>query len=314
MEVKSCRETFPNHYIRLMAFDSTHGTESVVLSFIVNRPKDRAGLPAGAHRGTRPDHPLQHRGLCGTTRAGRGKVLSVDAKAMNRVDAGVDAIAFDLDGTLIDSAGGIAHALNAALADEGLPSFALDTVRAWIGDGPDALIARALATPALAAGDTHALAVRLRQGFDAATLRSPMAGSRVFDGIREAVTELAQQRPLVVITNKPTPLARAVLHEAGLLPFFKSVHGADAPAQRKPSPWLLRQAAAALGVQTQRLLMVGDAAVDIAAALAAGCPAVWAGWGYGHAPAQNLVAVRQLASPHELLLQLTKPVDTASEH
>jgi len=233
---------------------------------------------------------------------------------MEHADPRVDAIAFDLDGTLIDSAGGIAYALNAALAEEGLPSFELDTVRAWIGDGPDALIARALATREHAAGDTNALAARLRQGFDAATLRSPMAGSSVFDGIRETVAELARQRPLVVITNKPTPLARAVLEEAGLLPFFESVHGADTLAQRKPSPWLLRQAAAALGVETKHLLMVGDAAVDIAAALAAGSPAVWAGWGYGHAPAQNLVAVRRLASPRELLAPLAKPIDTTSEH
>ena len=44
LEVANCRKTFPNHYIRLMAFDSTHGTESVVLSFIVNRPKDEPGF------------------------------------------------------------------------------------------------------------------------------------------------------------------------------------------------------------------------------------------------------------------------------
>jgi len=44
LEVKNCRKTFPNHYIRVAAFDSTHGTESVVLSFIVNRPKDEPGF------------------------------------------------------------------------------------------------------------------------------------------------------------------------------------------------------------------------------------------------------------------------------
>jgi ribulose-bisphosphate carboxylase small chain len=44
VELKSCRETFPSHYIRLSAFDSTHGTESVVLSFIVNRPPDEPGF------------------------------------------------------------------------------------------------------------------------------------------------------------------------------------------------------------------------------------------------------------------------------
>ena len=44
MEINACRAVFPAHYIRVMAFDSTHGTESVVLSFIVNRPKDEPGF------------------------------------------------------------------------------------------------------------------------------------------------------------------------------------------------------------------------------------------------------------------------------
>ena len=44
LEVNSARKTYPNHYIRLSAFDSTHGTESVVLSFIVHRPKDEKGF------------------------------------------------------------------------------------------------------------------------------------------------------------------------------------------------------------------------------------------------------------------------------
>ena len=44
MEVKACRDTFPQRYIRVTAFDSTHGTESVVLSFIVNRPDAEPGF------------------------------------------------------------------------------------------------------------------------------------------------------------------------------------------------------------------------------------------------------------------------------
>ncbi|MDM0115924.1 ribulose bisphosphate carboxylase small subunit [Variovorax sp. J22R133] len=44
MELESCRKSFPNHYVRLTAFDSTHGTESVVLSFIVNRPPNEPGF------------------------------------------------------------------------------------------------------------------------------------------------------------------------------------------------------------------------------------------------------------------------------
>ena len=44
LEINACRMAFPAHYIRVMAFDSTHGTESVVLSVIVNRPKDEPGF------------------------------------------------------------------------------------------------------------------------------------------------------------------------------------------------------------------------------------------------------------------------------
>lgn len=44
MEVKACRDTFPQRYVRVTAFDSTHGTESVVLSFIVNRPDAEPGF------------------------------------------------------------------------------------------------------------------------------------------------------------------------------------------------------------------------------------------------------------------------------
>jgi ribulose-bisphosphate carboxylase small chain len=44
LELHSCRKTFPNHYVRLMAFDSTRGVESIAMSFIVNRPKDEPGF------------------------------------------------------------------------------------------------------------------------------------------------------------------------------------------------------------------------------------------------------------------------------
>ena len=44
MELNSCRKTFPNHYIRLMAFDSTRGVETITMSFIVNRPANEPGF------------------------------------------------------------------------------------------------------------------------------------------------------------------------------------------------------------------------------------------------------------------------------
>ncbi len=193
----------------------------------------------------------------------------------------ISAVAFDLDGTLIDSAADIGHAVNTALAAAGLQRFDLAAVRGWIGDGPDALIARALAAQDLSATDL-ALRQALRAGFDAATLATPLAHGHVYPGIAELLQQLsAHGYPLAVVTNKPTQLARAVLEAAGLLPFLSHLQGADSTAQRKPSPLMLQTTAAHLGVSTSRLLMVGDAPPDILAARAAGCPAALVGWGYG---------------------------------
>jgi phosphoglycolate phosphatase len=190
----------------------------------------------------------------------------------------VQAIAFDLDGTLVDSAPDIGHALNQALQAAGLRGFDLQQVRGWIGDGPDLLIARALAA---LRQDGAALRRRLRQGFDQATLAAPLAHGAVYDGILPMLLQLQGVLPLVVVTNKPGALARAVLQAAGLLPHFAAVHGADTAELRKPAPALLHRAAAQLDLGSGQLLMVGDSAADIGCAHAAGATAVWAGWGYG---------------------------------
>jgi len=214
---------------------------------------------------------------------------------------GIDAIAFDLDGTLVDSAPDIREALNAALQQEGLARFDLDTVRAWIGDGPDALILQALRRQGVP-GD-EALRLRLRRAFDAVTLAAPLQFGGVFEGIAELVAGLRRTLPMVVVTNKPTPLARAVLDAAGLLPAMAGVYGADAAAQRKPAPFLLQAAAHQLGVEPARLLMVGDGPADLLAAHAAGCPAALVAWGYGgHAAAAGAAPAWRVATPQQLLL------------
>lgn len=196
----------------------------------------------------------------------------------------IAAIAFDLDGTLVDSAPDIAHALNSALRQAGLPSFDVSRVRQWIGDGPDLLIERALQ----ALGGERAAAasrVALRQAFDTATFDAPLAHGAVFDGIVGMLQQLKARWPLVVVTNKPSALARAVLDAAGLLPRFEAVFGADEARLRKPAPALLELAARQLQVSIRQLLMVGDGPADMRAAAAAGAPAALVGWGYAHAQA-----------------------------
>lgn len=212
------------------------------------------------------------------------------------------AVAFDLDGTLVDSAPDIAAALNGALQACALAPVALDRVLGWIGDGPDPLISRALAE--LKQADDAALHARLRKHFDHATLAAPLRHGRVFDGIDALLRQLRPRWPLVVVTNKPAALARAVLDAAGLGECFSAVHGADTPALRKPAPALLWQAAQGLGIAPSRLWMVGDAGTDMAAAAAAGAPAVWAGWGYGRIEALPVAPRWRIEHPAQLLALL----------
>jgi phosphoglycolate phosphatase len=209
------------------------------------------------------------------------------------------AIAFDLDGTLIDTAPDIASALNAALAGEGLPAASDAQVRGWIGDGPERLVRRALEVLDIPAHDD--LVARLRDGFARATLAAPMDRGQVFDGIAALLDGLrAAGVPLRVVTNKPTALSREVLAAAGLLDRFDAVHGADRLEQRKPAPTLLLEVAAALGIAPERLLMVGDSSNDLRAARAAGCAVAWCDWGYGGAPPADAGDVLRVAHPNEL--------------
>jgi len=221
---------------------------------------------------------------------------------MMTLPAHFEAIAFDLDGTLVDSAPDIAHALDAGLRQERLQGFDLATVRGWIGDGPDALIARALESQGMATADP-ALRARLRAAFDAATLAAPLDRGLVYDGIAALLARLKPLVPLVVVTNKPSALARAVLAAAGLLPNFSNVYGADTPALRKPAPGMLQAAALQLGIAPRDLLMVGDGPADLAAARSAGCPAALVTWGYGAAHVQPDPSLWRIDAPGEILTQ-----------
>lgn len=211
----------------------------------------------------------------------------------------IRALAFDLDGTLVDSAPDIGHALNQALGESGFARFDLQQVRAWIGDGPDVLIERAL--KALGQGEGADLRRTLRLAFDRHTLGAPLAHGTVFDGITDLLPQLQGRWPMVVVTNKPSVLARAVLDAGALMPFFAEVYGADTAALRKPAPALLQRAAQHLGLPTGQLLMVGDSAADMGTAAAAGAPAAWAGWGYGIMHALTTPPRWQLQHPRQLL-------------
>lgn len=203
---------------------------------------------------------------------------------------GLDAVVFDLDGTLIDSAPEIAGALNALLGELGLPALAPERVRDMIGDGSAVLVARGLeaAAGAPAQPSDHAAALsrflEIYEGW-------PADPAQVYPGVPETLDRLlAAGLRLGLCTNKPGRVTRAVLAALGLAPRFAAVAGGDSLPFRKPDPRHLAHVLDALGAAPARAAMVGDNAHDVAAARGLGVAAVAVSYGYPRMPVGALGA------------------------
>ena len=186
-------------------------------------------------------------------------------------------VAFDLDGTLVDSVGDIAAALNAALQARGRPTLPLGRIRGFVGHGARNLVTQALhatGTPAPVDDDVDDLLTAFRASYerDLATLTRP------FDGIPTALEALRAAGIVVAIaTNKPGVFARQLV-EALLPGCAAAVLGPDdVGGLLKPDPAILGAAGRACGGDVA--CFVGDSGVDADTARAAGVPFVGVTWG-----------------------------------
>lgn len=199
-------------------------------------------------------------------------------------------IAFDLDGTLVDTAPDLVRALNDAVVPAGLDPVPLEAVRAMVGRGAKALIVRAYERAEIPAPDAPTLEHRL-EVFLTSYAQAIADQSRPFDGVEAALDALLNAgAELSVCTNKPTWLAIPLLEAVGLKNRFARIIGPeDAPA-KKPDP---RHLIAALGGPAdRRCALVGDSAPDVDAAKAAGAWALVFEDGYSEQPAGALGADR----------------------
>jgi len=196
-------------------------------------------------------------------------------------------VAFDLDGTLVDTAPDLIGTLNVLLAQEGLPALPLSEARPFIGRGAKWMIERGFQ----AAGATleEARAPELFGRFIAHYLDHIADESRPFPGVENALEALkAGGARLAVCTNKRTDLSRALLDALDLTRWFDAVVGADATPACKPDPRHLTTAVAAAGGSMARAILVGDAGTDAGAARAAGAPLILVSFGYTETPARDL--------------------------
>lgn len=196
-------------------------------------------------------------------------------------------IAFDLDGTLVDTAPDLIGTLNMLLREERLPPLALSEARPFIGRGARWMIERGFQ----AAGATleEARTPELFDRFIAHYLAHIADESRPFPGVEAALDALkAHGARLAVCTNKRTDLSMALLEALDLRRRFDAVVGADAAPAAKPDPRHLTTAVAAAGGVMEKAILVGDAGTDAGAARAAGAPLILVSFGYTEVPAQDL--------------------------
>ena len=195
------------------------------------------------------------------------------------------AAVFDLDGTLIDSAPALNHAVNGMLADLGRAPLDLARTTAFIGNGVAKLVERALAATGGGAPGARAL-------FDARYAATPAALTTVFPGVAEALAALrARGLRLGVCTNKPQGPAEKVLAETGLAEFFDATVGGREGAALKPDPAPLRLCLESLGADPAAALFVGDSEIDAETARAAGVRFALFTLGYRKTPAEALPAL-----------------------
>ena len=192
----------------------------------------------------------------------------------------IAAVAFDLDGTLVDTLPDLHEAANRMLGDIGRSKVVDSAMRAYMGDGVDHLVKRLLTGDPDGEPDA-ALFDRAGNAFRSHYARVLSRASRPFPGVVEGLQEMRRHGlRLACITNKPAGFTEPLLRDIGLAPYLDLVLSGDSLPRKKPDPLPLLRCAQVFGVPASRLLMIGDSPNDTRAARAAGCPVFCVPYGY----------------------------------
>ena len=188
----------------------------------------------------------------------------------------IEAVLFDLDGTLADTAPDMARTVNVMRARRSLAEVPVDLVRPHVSQG-----ARGMICSAFGMTPEHPDFQAMREEFLEIYGGNLCVDTVLFPGMEELLAMLeARNIAWGVVTNKFERFARPILDELGLGSRAKVVVGGDTCPRPKPYPDPLLFAASALGVAPARTMYVGDDERDVQAARAAGMPVIVAGYGY----------------------------------
>ena len=196
-------------------------------------------------------------------------------------------IAFDLDGTLVETHRDLVGTLNRMLVREGLPTVPMEGAADLIGGGARALLEHGFAAAGASAED--ATRPELFEAFIADYIEHIADHSRPYDGVVETLERLAARGAILcVATNKRSDLSERLLGALELTRHFAAIVGPDRVSARKPDGAHLKEAVRLAGGDPARAIMVGDAAPDIGCARHAGAPSIGVTFGYTPTPMKVL--------------------------
>jgi phosphoglycolate phosphatase len=195
-------------------------------------------------------------------------------------------VGFDLDGTLLDTSGDLAAAVNHALTSVDRPALSVEQVKPMIGGGARHMLKQGLtATGGYDEAMLDTLHARLLAYYEA----NICVLTRPYPGVVDALDALAAKGvTLGIVTNKIERFARTVLGELGLIDRFACILGGDTMFESKPSPMPIHEMVRQCG--GGRAAFVGDSIFDIQAGQAAGLPTVACSYGFLMQPVEDLGA------------------------
>ncbi|MBA4328582.1 MAG: phosphoglycolate phosphatase [Polaromonas sp.] len=211
----------------------------------------------------------------------------------------IEAVLFDLDGTLIDSAPDLGAAADKMRTDRGMPSLPLADYRPMAGAG-----ARGMLGVAFGLTPEHADFGALKEEFFANYEACMTERTYAFDGVAELIAQISGAGlKWGVVTNKSARFTLPLTRQMPLFASAQTIISGDTTPHAKPHPAPLLEAARQLAIEPGRCVYVGDDERDIVAGRAAGMPTVAAAYGYLGATADTLgwKADATIVSPSALL-------------
>ncbi|MEZ8144887.1 phosphoglycolate phosphatase [Enterovibrio norvegicus] len=222
-------------------------------------------------------------------------------------------IAFDLDGTLVDSVPDLAEGIRMALADFNLHTATDDEVRNWIGNGAEIMLKRALSQSVTIRPDIdESLYRQVRERFNFYYANNGHDKTIVYPGVKTTLAALKDAGfVLGIVTNKPYEFVPEILADLGLAQYFTDVIGGDSLPTNKPDPEGLFSLRDKHGLTADQMLMVGDSKNDILAAKNAGIASFGLTYGYNYGEPISDSAPDSVADHFDQLLTVLSTEKTA---